>query len=312
MDIIAVEEHFMHETLTRHFAKMPPEALSRRLFDLGEFRIGEMDEAGIAMQVLSHQSPGAQQMGGDDAVSACRLVNDALASVISRYPDRFAGFAMLPTDRPDEAAEELARATGELGLKGAMLHGLSNGRFLDDPAFLPIFARAEALGVPIYIHPAYPDRTVVERYYAPFDESHPGFVQAGWGFGVEAGTQAIRLVLSGLFEKHPGLKIILGHLGEGLPFWLDRIDEALARPGGAPVRFAETLRRNFWVTTSGFFSDRALTCTLDALGVDRVMFAVDWPYASNTAATDWLRRLDLGGEDRAAIAGGIARRLLGL
>lgn len=313
--IIAVEEHFMHDALVDHFppgAKHQPERIRARLFDMAGIRMEEMDAAGIDCQVLSHQSPGSQRLGPDVAVEACRAVNDALAALIREAPDRFQGFAMVPTTVPEAMADELTRAVEELGLKGAMIHGLTNGTFADGEAFEPLYARAAALGVPVYLHPALPDRGVTARYYAPYDDSHPMFIRAAWGFGVEAGTQAIRLVLSGVFERHPDLKILLGHLGEALPFWLDRIEASLSRPGNTPSNFAEVFRRNFWVTTSGFFSDRALACTIDAMGLDRVLFAVDWPYADNVEAVDWLKAYDLDDADRAAVFEGNAARLLNL
>lgn len=313
--VIAVEEHFMQEALSRHLghivANQPP-ATRDRLFDFFDTRIAEMDAAGIDMQVLSHQSPGSQRLGADVASEACRGVNDALADIIAQAPDRFAGFAMIPTIDPEAAADELQRAVEERGLKGALVHGMSHGKFIDAPEFRPIFARAERLGVPIYLHPALPDKSVTERYYAPYDQSHPAVVRSGWGFGIETGTHAVRLILSGLFDEHPDLQVILGHLGEGIPFFLARIDESLSRPGNAPVHFADVFRRNFHVTTSGFFSDAALRCCIDELGVERIMFAVDWPYVTNTDAMDWIRKVDLGVDDKRAILQGNAERLLKL
>ncbi len=304
----------MHAALADHFGKAAhgPARIMDRLFDHSELRLKEMDDAGIDLTILSHQSPGSQRLPSDVAVDACRSVNDALAVIVAAAPKRFAGFAMLPTEHPDEAADELARAVDELGMKGAMIHGLSHGNFVDLDVYHPIFARAEALGVPVYLHPALPDRTVMDRYYAPYVDSHPMLPRAAWGFGIEAGTQAVRLILSGIFDKHPDLKILLGHLGEAIPFWLDRIEASFSRPGNAPTEFAETFRRNFWVTTSGFFSDRALTCTIDAVGVERVLFAVDWPYADNTEAVEWMKSAPIADDDRRAIFSGNAEQLLGV
>lgn len=316
MAVIAVEEHFMHPSLSGHFppgAMAHPPAISDRLFDLLGVRIREMDAAGIDRQVLSHQSPGSQRLPPEVAVDACRAANDALAAMIGEAPDRFAGFAMVPTTAgAGAAADELQRAVEELGLAGAMIHGPSGGRFVDEPGFWPLFARAERLRAPIYLHPALPDRTVAATYYGAYAQSHPAFVRSAWGFGVETGTQAIRLVLSGLFEAHPELQVILGHMGEGLPFHLRRIDESLSRPGNAPTDFAGIFRRNFHVTTSGFFSDAALRCCLEELGAERVLFAVDWPYARNQEGTEWLRAFDLPAEDKARVLGGNAARLLRL
>ena len=312
--VIAIEEHFMEASLAQYLGKAasPPAFVSDRLYDFFELRIAEMDAAGVDMQVLSHQSPGSQRLSDDIAASACRAVNDALAAVIAQAPTRFDGFAMLPTNLPDEAADELSRAVEQKGLKGAMIHGMNHGDFVDLQRYWPIFARAEALGVPIYIHPSLPDKSVTERYYAPYDQSHSMMTKAAWGFGVEAGTQIVRLILSGLFDKHPDLKILVGHLGEAIPFWLDRIDESFSRPGNPPSRFAEVFRNNFWVSTSGFFSDAALRCTIDQIGLDRILFAVDYPYANSKAGVDWLNAAPLSAAEKAQIFSGNARRLLKL
>lgn len=312
--VIAIEEHFMEASLAQYLGKAasPPAFVSDRLYDFFELRIAEMDAAGVDMQVLSHQSPGSQRLSDDIATSACRAVNDALADVIAQAPTRFDGFTMLPTNLPDQAADELSRAVEQKGLKGAMIHGMNHGDFVDLQRYWPIFARAEALGVPIYIHPSLPDKSVTERYYAPYDQSHSMMSKAAWGFGVEAGTQIVRLILSGLFDKHPDLKILVGHLGEAIPFWLDRIDESFSRPGNPPSRFAEVFRNNFWVSTSGFFSDAALRCTIDQIGLDRILFAVDYPYANSKAGVDWLNSAPLSAAEKAQIFSGNARRLLKL
>ena len=289
--IIAVEEHFMHPSLSNHLghAAQQPDQIKTRLFDFSDIRIREMDSAGIDVQILSHQSPGSQRLKNEVAIDACKDVNNALAQVISNHSDRFLGFAMLPTNLPIDAASELRRSVEELGFKGAMIHGLSSGRMVDEKFFWPIFAEAERLDVPIYLHPALPDKEVTERYYAPYDASHPMLTRAAWGFGVEAGTQAIRMILSGIFDKHPNLKIILGHLGEAIPFWLPRIQESLSRTESQPINFEDIFKSNFWITTSGFFSDHALELCVNTLKLDHILFAIDWPYANNETGVNWLQ-----------------------
>ena len=289
--IIAVEEHFMHPSLSNHLghAAQQPDQIKKRLFDFSDIRIREMDSAGIDVQILSHQSPGSQRLKNEVAIDACKDVNNALAQVISNHSDRFLGFAMLPTNLPIDAASELRRSVEELGFKGAMIHGLSSGRMVDEKFFWPIFAEAERLDVPIYLHPALPDKEVTERYYAPYDASHPMLTRAAWGFGVEAGTQAIRMILSGIFDKHPNLKIILGHLGEAIPFWLPRIQESLSRTDSQPTNFEDIFKSNFWITTSGFFSDHALELCVNTLKGDHILFAIDWPYANNETGVNWLQ-----------------------
>lgn len=289
--IIAVEEHFMHPSLSNHLghAAQQPDQIKKRLFDFSDIRIREMDSAGIDVQILSHQSPGSQRLKNEVAIDACKNVNNALAQVISNHSDRFLGFAMLPTNLPIDAVSELRRSVEELGFKGAMIHGLSAGKMVDEKFFWPIFAEAERLDVPIYLHPALPDKEVTERYYAPYDASHPMLTRAAWGFGVEAGTQAIRMILSGIFDKHPNLKIILGHLGEAIPFWLPRIQESLSRTESQPINFEDVFKSNFWITTSGFFSDHALELCVNTLKLDHILFAIDWPYANNETGVNWLQ-----------------------
>ena len=313
--IIAIEEHYGDPELTKHF---PPGAqpgvlgpIGKRIMDLTDVRIKEMDEAGIDMQVLSHGAPATQRLDAGIAVDMARAVNDRLHETCKAHPTRFAAFAALPTADPKASAAELERCVTKLGFKGAMIHGLAQGRFVDEKDFWPIFERAEALDVPIYIHPAAPDATVVERYYKEYVKAFPAILNAGWGFTVETATQTVRLVLSGVCEKYPKLKIIVGHLGEGIPFLLWRIDQAMARPGNVDAAsFREIFCRNFWITTSGNFSDPALLCSVQELGADRIMFAVDWPFVDNKVAVDWAMRVPLCQEDREKILSGNAKRLL--
>jgi predicted TIM-barrel fold metal-dependent hydrolase len=315
MRVIAIEEHFWAPEFTEHYSagqlKRPPE-LKRRLEDFGELRLKELDEAGIDVQVLSHAPTGPQRLSREIAAEASRKVNDRLHAFIRTNPARYAGFAALPTQEPEAAADELERTVKDLGFKGALIHGLTDGRFLDERFYWPIFARAEALDVPVYVHPARPLPSVIEAYYGPYVESHPALVQAAWGFGVETATHAIRLVLSGLFDEYPKLKILIGHLGEGIPYFLTRIDEALSRPGNKPSDFAKVFREHFYVTTSGFFSDTALRCSIDEMGADRVLFAVDWPFVPNKPGTDWLKAAPISEEEREKIAGSNAAKLLKL
>jgi 2,3-dihydroxybenzoate decarboxylase len=260
--------------------------------------------------VLSHGAPATQRLDASAAVDLARQVNDRLGELCKAHPTRFAGFAALPTADPKASADELARTVERLGFKGAMVHGLANGRFLDEPEFWPIFERAQALDVPVYIHPAAPDATVIERYYKAYTKSHPAILNAAWGFTVETGTQAVRLVLSGVFEKYPKLKIIVGHLGEGLPFLLWRIDSAFGRPENAKTSFREVFSKHFYLTTSGNFSDPALLCSVQELGADRILFAVDWPFVDNKPAVEWMTQVPLCTEDREKILSGNAKRLL--
>jgi 2,3-dihydroxybenzoate decarboxylase len=314
--VIALEEHFQHPEVGATYGPLdanraPP--MVQRLEDLGAGRIQEMDQAGIDIQVISHTAPAMQKM--TDAASAVRLAriaNDHLHQAVSAHPDRFAGFASLPTPDPRAAAAELERAVTELGFKGAMIHGLTNGRFHDDKEFWPIFERAQALDVPIYFHPSVPNPAVVDAYYKDYVEAVPGILRAAWGFTVETATQGLRLVLSGVFDKYPRLKVIFGHLGEGLPFYAWRINMALGREWKASRGFRDVFSEHFYITTSGFWSDPALLCCIQELGLDRIMFSVDYPFAPNQPATEWLHNVPLCAEDRIKLAGGNAQRLLKL
>jgi predicted TIM-barrel fold metal-dependent hydrolase len=313
--VIALEEHYWDAELAKTYtgpdAWREGEAL-RRLVDLGELRLKEMDEGGIDIQVLSHGAPSTQKLGKDIAADLTRKVNDRLHQAIQAHPTRFAGFAALPTADPKAAADELERTVTKLGFKGAMLHGLQDGTtFLDDQRFWPIYERAAKLDVPIYFHPGMPHQAVIDAYYKDYAKDFPQILRAGWGYTVETATQAIRLVLSGVFDTHPNLKIILGHLGETLPFLMWRADMALARPGAAKhAGFRDVFASHFYVTTSGFFSDPALLCCMMELGIDRILFAVDWPFVANSPATRWMESVPISDEDKAKILSGNTKRLL--
>ena len=311
--VIAIEEHYWDAELMKQiggpgFGSDPD--LEKRLYDFTGIRLQEMDAAGVDIQVLSHGAPSGQRLPADAGPDIVRAVNDRLAEKVAANPKRLAAFAALATANPQAAADELERAVTKLGLKGAMLHGMTNGEFLDLPKYWPIYERAEALDVPVYFHPALPHPAVTEAYYKDYVKDFPMVIRPAWGFTVETGTQAIRMVLSGVFEKHPKLKVILGHLGETLPFLMGRIDEALKRPGQKQIDFRSVFSRNFYVTTSGFFSTPALLCTLMEMGVDHILFAIDWPFVMNPVAMDWIRDAPLSQDDKIKILSGNARRLL--
>jgi predicted TIM-barrel fold metal-dependent hydrolase len=310
--VIAIEEHYWDAELSARMGRAAPTDLQKRISDLGALRLKEMDEAGIDMQVLSHGAPATQNLDAETAITLAREVNDRLHQVIQANPRRFAAFAVLPTADPKAAADEFARAVTKLGFKGAMVHGLTNGHFLDEKQFWPIFECAQALDVPVYLHPGPPHPAVVESYYKDYVKKYPSLLTAAWGYTIETATAGLRMVLSGVFDAYPRLKIILGHLGEGLPFLLWRIDAALSRPGNEQLLFRKTFSQHFYITTSGFFSDPALLCSVMEMGVDRILFAVDWPYVENSPATQWMERVPLCAEDREKILGGNTRRLLRL
>jgi 2,3-dihydroxybenzoate decarboxylase len=314
--VIAIEEHYWDAEMSKTYVGQEsgrPGPQMERLFDFGGVRIKEMDDVGIDVQVISHGAPSAQKLPPDGAAALVSRVNDRLAAACAAHPTRLAAFAALPTTAPEPnaAADELERAVTKLGMKGAMMHGLSGGVFLDDKRFWPIYERAAKLDVPIYFHPATPDKRVADVYYNDYVKDFPMVVRAAWGFTVETATTAIRMVLSGVFDKYPNLKIVLGHLGETLPFLVWRVDQAVARPGASrTISFRDVFCRNFWITTSGNFSNPALMCCVQEMGVDRILFAVDWPFVANSPGVEWMATVPLCDEDKAKILSGNARRLL--
>ena len=312
--IIAIEEHYWDRELTKTYTGIEsgrPGLTEDQLYDFADLRVKAMDEAGIDMQVLSLGAPSTQKLAADVAPKMTREINDRLAKVCAANPKRFAAFGALPTAAPGAAADELERVVKEHAFKGAMIHGMSTGEFIDHKKYWPIFARAEKLGVPIYLHPSLPNAKVTEIYYQDYAKDFPLVVRPAWGFTVETATQAIRLVLSGVFAEHPKLKIILGHFGETLPFLLWRIDSALKRPGQKPLSFRDVFSNNFYVTTSGFFSNPALLCCVMEMGVDHILFAVDWPFvADNKPAVEWIANVPLSDADKEKIVSGNAKRLL--
>jgi predicted TIM-barrel fold metal-dependent hydrolase len=290
--------------------------LDDQLRDLGDLRLKEMDAAGIDFQVISHTPPGAQHLERAEAVTRSRKANDLLATAIRARPDRFAGFATLPTSDPVAAADELERTVADYGFVGTLLGSTlgTNGAFLDDARFEPLLDRAERLNVPIYLHPSEPPAGLFEMLYEGLPHTvGRTMAEAGWGWHAEAGLHALRLVFAGVFDRHPRLRLILGHCGEMLPFMLARIDNLL-RPerSGLAKPASEYFFRNVWVTTSGMFSLPPVLCTIQVFGVDRVLFSVDYPYAANASGRELLDKLPLNPADLEKIAGGNAERLLGL
>ena len=303
--VVVLEEHFSHPDL---LAGMPIKPLADALVDLGDVRLRAMDEAGIDLQVLSHFPTGPQNLPPQQAVAMARATNDLVRGAIDRHPDRFAGFASLPLTAPHEACVELERAVGSLGFKGAMLHGMGAGTPLDDKRFWPIFQTAEKLDVPIYLHPDAPPAAVVEAYYKDF----PAMVGPGWGYTVETATQALRIMLCGVLDACPRLKLILGHMGEGLPFSIVRCDAQLTQRAGLKRPLRDYFHDHFWITTAANWSAPALVCSLLELGADRILFSVDWPFASNTEGRAFMDRAPISEADRAKILGANAAALLKL
>lgn len=252
-----------------------------RLEDLGERRLHDMDLAGISRQILSLTAPGVQVFDAPTAVPLARTFNDQLAESIARRPDRFSGLAAVAPQDPGAAAKELERAVTKLGLKGAVINSHTHGQYLDDEKFWDIFAAAESVGVPIYLHPTSPPKSMIQPF---LDRGLDGAI---YGFAVETGLHLLRIVVAGVFDRFPKLQIVVGHLGEGLPYWLFRIDFMHTRmvasnryPNVKPLKRipSEYLKENVHVTTSGMAWQPPILYAQSVLGVDRVMYAMDYPY----------------------------------
>ncbi len=326
MRIVTIEDHFMTaEVRAKLRPPYPPggydglaergrelgQNIGEELLDLTGSRIRAMDAAGIDLQVVSLSMPGTEALSAADAVPAATDCNDRLAAAVKSHPTRLQGFAALPTADPAAAVKELQRAVGKLGMKGACINGHVQGEYLDDKKFWPIFGAAEALGVPVYLHPREPHPDVLKRWFG----GYPELALASWGFAAETCTHYLRMMAAGLFDAHPKLTIILGHLGEGLPFWLQRLDDhsrGAFKHRGLKRRSTDYLRDNTVITTSGNFYTPALLCSIMALGIDNVIFSVDWPFESNKEGRQWLDSLPLSNEDKEKIAHKNAERVLKL
>lgn len=314
MKLIALEEHFLHAQVAAMLDEVDQALLSPGrvpgLDELGDARIRAMDDAGIAVQVLSHTKPGVQEIADAPLATAlAAAANDSLAEAVAAHPDRFAGFATLATAAPEAAARELERCVRRHGFKGAMVNGHTRGEYLDRERFWPIFEAAEALDVPVYLHPANPHPAVLEAYYKDF----PVLGYAPWGYAVETGTHVLRLILSGVFDRFPKLQMVIGHMGELLPFALWRADARLT-PKYPQLKKSvrQTFLDHFHLTTSGVFSTPELLCTASVVGFDRMLFSVDYPFESNHEAVRWFDTVPIADADRAKLAHLNAERLLKL
>lgn len=285
--------------------------IGRRLPDLTQWRIPEMDEAGVEVQVLSHTVPGVQQdLEAGRAVELARAANDYLAGVIKQHPSRFAGFAALPLQDPAAAVAELHRAVGELGFCGALVNDYLAGHFLDEPQYDELWGALESLRVPLYLHPGIPP---TEKWAVL--GGHPELAGAMWGWAATAGGHAMRIVCGGVFDRHPGATLILGHMGEFLPFQTSRFDSRYAtfitdRP--LQRKPSEYFGTNVVITTTGVFDPAVLRAAIDILGADAVMFSVDYPYESSQESVELIRRTSLTEEEHHKVAHGNADRLLKL
>ena len=309
---IALEEHFaVEELIDSSYAlkDLPSPEARQEILDVGSGRVAEMDRAGVEIAILSLVGPGVQPIRNvAQAIGAARRANDYLAEHIAKHPNRLKGFAALPMQNPQAAAQELARCVKELGFCGALVNGFSeigdaaSALYYDLPQYRPFWATVQELDVPFYLHPRSALATQQQIY-----EGHEWLVRSTWGFAVETSIHAFRLMGSGLFDEYPKLKVILGHLGEGIPFGIWRVDHRLKMsPMGGPKPKAKLpighyLRENFYITTSGNFCSQSLTDVMLEVGADRVLYSVDYPFEDMNEAKDWFDQAAISESDRAKI-----------
>ena len=295
MKTITLEEHFITETFVKTVTaageQVPPQmqAMHEKMLDLGAGRIAAMDEGGIDLQVLSLAAMGFDRLEAREATPLAADINDELAEAVRANPTRLAGFASLALKDPESAAKELERAITKLGFKGAMLDGTTEGCFLDDPRFLPVFETAVRLKVPIYLHPALPPEPVKKAYYEGLPGA-TGFMlsMAGWGWHSETAIHTLRLIVAGVFDRLPELQLIIGHMGEMLPMALARTSAAVSGPAHLRQTIADYFQSNIHITTSGYFTQPPLKLAAEVIGIDRMMYSVDYPFSANTKGKQFL------------------------
>ena len=321
MKTITLEEHFVTESFlkaTGAYGADAPKQLAElqpKLLDLGAGRIAAMDEAGIDFQVLSLAAMGFDKLDATEASPLAADVNDELADAIKANPGRLGGFASLALKDPACAAEELERCVTRLGFKGALIDGTVGGCFMDDPKFMPVFETAVKLKVPVYLHPAPPPEPIMKAYFSglPGETGHLLSI-AGWGWHAETGLHTLRLIVSGLFDRLPELQVIIGHMGEGLPYALARSSGILSGPAHLRQTVADYFKSNIHLTTSGYFSQPPLECAMKVVGIDRLMYSVDYPFSPNTRGKKFLEdaAATLSAGDLDKLAHGNAEKLLKL
>jgi uncharacterized protein len=324
MTFIAIEEHWTTPRLTAALKALPEERRDEsvafnemgdnlsRLEDIGDARIAAMDEQGIDVQVISLAPPATGPLAPADAVPLSRDANDFAAAAVRRHPSRLRAMSTLPMADPPAVAGELERAAG-LGFVGAMVYGRTGETPLDDPCYDDLFATAAALGQPIFIHPQIPPRAIRDAAYAGFDPmTSLALSTFGWGWHLEAAVAALRLITRGTFDRHPDLRIVLGHWGELLPFWSDRTD-VMSRMAGMERKTSDYIRTNVHITSSGMLSPALLRHTLEVTTIDRLLFSTDYPFQRPTE-TDIHRFLTEfeTDEDRDKFTAGNARKLFGI
>ena len=358
MRIVGLEEHVVVPELLNAWSRIPglpqipelgfgDEPMAQRLRDMGDRRLAEMDDQGVDMQVLSATTPSVQNLSADEAVVVAREVNDALAATVGRHPERFQAWTTLPTPDPEQAAEELERAISKLGLRGAMIFGrtakvrearvldtlrasaeqigamalgCANDTHADDRRYDTLYAAAERLGAPLYLHPQQPEKPVQDSYYAGYDEKLSTiFATAGLGWYYDNGVELLRLIFSGVFDRYPRLQVIVGHWGELVLFYLDHIGVMQTMGLKLDRPLIDYFRQNIWITGSGLSSERYFRWAVETVGIDRIMYSTDYPYTYQTGyplldtaggcARTFLESLSITDAEKEAIGSGNWTRL---
>ncbi|AQY51462.1 hypothetical protein PWEIH_14786 [Listeria weihenstephanensis FSL R9-0317] len=332
MKLITIEEHFESELITNEMNKIAGNAISGQVsaemleymktdlpsdeeMQSTEKRLAFMDKHKIDRQVVSYGNMCPQNLPPNISIDLCRRANDELAKLVQAHPERFSGFAVLPVGSPKDAAQELKRTVEELDFKGVLLKGNYDHKYFDDPFFFPIFEMAQELDVPVYFHPSFIPNTITQQYFESdqWSDVVTGiFSSAGFGWHMDVGIQVIRMVVSGIFDKLPNLKIISGHWGELMPIFLDRMDDMLAPRTTLKRKISEYYQDNVYITPSGILHARELRFILDVMGPDHIIYSIDYPYVKPENAGTFLDELDLDTETKEKIAYKNAEKLLRL
>jgi uncharacterized protein len=321
MRTITLEEHFVSQAFLQSagYGVGGQDAVNlsaSELTDLGELRLKHMNDSGIDVQVISHVAPTFNPIPTDRQIDIAGGANNQAAQAVAAHPDRFAAFAALPMSDTEASVRELDRAVRDLGFKGALINGRADGRFLDHPSLFPILERATALDVPVYLHPGMPTENLRREHYDGFGASVSYVLgTAAWGWHAETGLHVLRMIAARVFDRLPQLQIIIGHMGEMIPFMLDRAEQWLtpvARREGLQRSVAETFRSNFWVTTSGMFTAPPFQLLHQIMGADRILFSVDYPFSCGSQGRAFLDALAISPADKAKISHLNAERLLNI
>jgi predicted TIM-barrel fold metal-dependent hydrolase len=321
MRIITLEEHFVSQAFVESVgyglgAQDAVDPSAPEITDIGELRLRHMDDSGIDMQVISHVVPTFNPISAQRQIEIAVGANNQAARAVGAHHDRFAAFAALPMGDANAAVNELDRAVGELGFVGALISGRADGRFLDHPSLLTVLERAAALDVPVYLHPGLPTESLRREHYQGFSPTVSyALGTAAWGWHAETRLHALRMIAARVFDRLPELQIIIGRMGEMIPFMLERADEWLtpaAQREGLQRSVADTFSSNFWVTTSGMFTPPPFQLLQQIIGSDRILFSVDYPFSTNRQGRAFLDALPISPADKAKISHLNAERLLKL